>query len=146
MTTDHNKLTTIPPEARGLRVEPLKAFKVVLSSKDEVKCDADEIKALVEGISTGNIIKLRRGLVNPSFLVAVLEDEDRRVSFQREIDDVIRHNEHAREYGRGEIMLKNLPQPDFLKDIFEGVQLKDGTVNVPQLSTGKQLKDTHGTG
>lgn len=47
---------------------------VQLSNKQEVKITSDELESISEGINTGSMIKLRQGIVNPSFIVSVVPD------------------------------------------------------------------------
>lgn len=52
----------------------LKPYIVQLSNKQEVKITSDELDLISQGVQTGSIIKLRRAIINPSFIVAIVPD------------------------------------------------------------------------
>jgi len=107
-----------------LLLEREKCYKVILSTKTEIKCDKDEIQRVIEGITGGSIIKLKQGLINPSFIVTVIEDTDRVSKLVEVVNDVVRHNNQDTEYHGGKNQ-KNLPEGlKPLADIFKGAQLK----------------------
>lgn len=58
-----------------------KSFVIELSTKSIVRCDPDEISKLMEAMRKGVPVLLKQGLVNPSYIVAVREDEERRIKF-----------------------------------------------------------------
>ena len=116
-------------------LETNKCFKVILSTKTEIKCDKDEIKRVIEGIGTGGIIKVKQGLINPSFIVAVVEDEERRLRFVEQVKDIENHNRQDKEYHGGNGQRKLPSGMKSLKDIFAGTQLKA----LPQGSDVKRL-------
>lgn len=105
-------------------IETNKCFKIILSTKTEVKCDKDEIKRVIAGIKDGGIIKLKQGLINPSFIVAVVEDEERRLKFVEQINDIENHNRQDNEYhgGRNQRQLPSGMKP--LKNILAGIELR----------------------
>ena len=55
----------------------LRGFKAILSTKDEVKLDPNEVDAVIRAAGTGQLIRVRQGLINPSYLVAIVEDKQR---------------------------------------------------------------------
>jgi len=118
-------------------IESNPCFKIILSTKTEVKCDKEEIKKVIEGIKDGGIIRLRQGLINPSFIVAVVSDEERRLKFVEEVNSIQDHNQQDSEYhgGSNQRRLPSGMKP--LKDILAGVQLKA----LPQGSDVKKLTD-----
>lgn len=101
---------------------PQPFFRVVLSTKHEVLADADEIGRVVEAIKAGTPCRLRQGIVNPSYVVAVVEDEGRARALADGIRSVTQHNAHDRDYNGGR---DQKPYPVFrpLKDILAGVAL-----------------------
>jgi len=105
-------------------IETNKCFKVILSTKTEVKCDKDEIKRVIAGIKDGGIIKLKQGLINPSFIVAVVEDEERRLRFVEEVNGISQHNYQDIEYhgGKNQRQLPSGMKP--LKNILAGIETK----------------------
>jgi hypothetical protein len=62
----------------------INAYKIILSNKTEIQIDEDELKFVVEAINTKSMCKVRQGLFNPSFLVAIVEDEQRLEDFKEE--------------------------------------------------------------
>jgi len=118
-------------------IESNPCYKIILSTKTEVKCDKEEIKKVIEGIKDGGIIRLKQGLVNPSFIVAIVSDEERRLKFVEEVNDIQNHNRQDSEYhgGRNPRQLPSGMKP--LKDILAGVQLKA----LPQGSEVKRLTE-----
>lgn len=54
----------------------LRPYTVQLSNKQEVKITSDELDIIGQGVQTGSIIKLRRAIINPSFIVAIVPDVD----------------------------------------------------------------------
>ena len=76
-------------------------YIVKLSNKAEIPIDEDEVQRVVEGLKSGTLVKVRQGIFNPSFFVAVVEDETRKP---------IHH------YFEGQIERPNLP------DIFTNIK------------------------
>lgn len=110
-------------------------FKVILSTKTEVQCDRDEIQRVIEGIKTGSIIKLKQGLINPSFIVAIVEDEKRRMEFVEQVNTITRHNHQDAEYHGGKDQ-RALPSGiKSLNDIFASSQLR----SLPKAPENKRL-------
>lgn len=115
------KYDEINQEAKDL-LEKTRFFENIMSSGKSIKCDADEIAVIVESIQTGSPVKLRRGLFNPSFWVATVEDSDRYEKFKSETYSVLEHNNQCLNYGNKD-KIKLLDKPEMLKDIFEGVPM-----------------------
>ena len=93
----------------------IKAYKILLSNKAEIKIDEDEIDAALNAIATGSVGKMRQGIFNPSFLVAIIEDEDRLERLHEAIRLAEKHNELFPD--------KQRPLPEGFKkleDIFSG--------------------------
>lgn len=55
----------------------MRGFKAILSTKDEVKLDPSEVDAVMHAARTGQLLRVRQGLINPSYLVAIVEDKAR---------------------------------------------------------------------
>ena len=53
-------------------------YFVQLSNKTEVPIDEDELQNVLTGIQSGSPVKVRQGIFNPSFFVAIVEDYSRR--------------------------------------------------------------------
>ena len=55
-----------------------KAYKAVLSRGDDIQLDPNEIETVLQGASKGQFIRVRQGIINPSYLVSIVEDKERR--------------------------------------------------------------------
>jgi hypothetical protein len=64
-------------ETETVKIKSVKAYKVILSTKHEIKIDADEVASVIEGIKTGSIVRVRQGIFNPSYFVCIERDKDR---------------------------------------------------------------------
>lgn len=117
-------------EAQAL-LERSKCYEVVLSTKDRLKCDADELWRVLEAIKSGQPAKLKQGLFNPSFYVAIVLDEKRFADFRREVMGNLQHNRQALDYHDGQ-GLQRLPAFKSLEDIFAGTNLKLPNPNEPK--------------
>lgn len=47
-------------------------YLIQLSNKTEIEIDEADFKKLTENSSSGNLIRLKRGIVNPSFIVSII--------------------------------------------------------------------------
>lgn len=54
-----------------------RAYLVVLSKGDPIKIDQEEFDKVINGISTKAPIIVKRGLINPSYVVSVISDKER---------------------------------------------------------------------
>lgn len=54
-----------------------KGYIIQLSNKAEVQIDADELNIVIQGIKNGGMIRVKQGLVNPSFIVTIVVDQKR---------------------------------------------------------------------
>jgi len=109
--------------------EKPKAYVVKMSVKNgDVKIDADEVARVIQGIINGQPIKVRQGIVNPSFYVGIYEDVERINGYLQELNGVIANNKNFESYqiGRKEA----LPEFKKLSDIFEGLQLPSGNKQI----------------
>jgi len=98
-----------------------KAFIVELSNKRNIKIDADEVDAVIAGVARGAVVKLRQGVVNPSFFVDIVIDEDRMKAFRQELAAAENHNDFQRKYHNG-ADLKPIPEMRPLADIFADIK------------------------
>ena len=55
----------------------MKKYKIILSNNVEIRIDEDELSAAMNAVSSGSIGKMRQGIFNPSFLVAIVLDQER---------------------------------------------------------------------
>lgn len=110
-------------------------YEVILSTKDRLKCDADELWRVLEAIKTGSPAMLRQGLFNPSYYVAIVEDEYRYRDFKESVYMTLKSNKQAFDYN-DLVGIKELPKLTLLKDIFAGTNLKALSTNGQ-----KMLKD-----
>lgn len=56
-------------------------FRAYMSSGPDVKIDPIEMDAVTKGCAAGHFVRVRQGLINPSFLVSIVEDRERKVKF-----------------------------------------------------------------
>jgi hypothetical protein len=61
-----------------------RAFKAVMSRGDDIPLDPDELALIQNGATTGRFIKVRQGIINPSYLISIVEDKERRKTFLEE--------------------------------------------------------------
>lgn len=107
-------------------MEKPKAFVVRMSNKMDIQIDDDEVYKVIQGIAKGQPVRVRQGVINPSFYIAIVEDVDRLKSYFEEINRIRHENEQNEKYNFNGGMQKELPQFTQLKDIFEGVKLLGG--------------------
>lgn len=73
-----------------IHIQRTKAFKAILSRGDGIQIDEEELDAVVEGMNTGKVIIVKRGVINPSYLVSIERDKDRMEAFNRECNATFR--------------------------------------------------------
>lgn len=71
-----------------------KGYIIQLSNKAEVQIDADELNVVIQGIKNGGMIRVKQGLVNPSFIVTIVVDQKRINNF---LDDTKYDDEVSQE-------------------------------------------------
>lgn len=84
-----------------------KAFIVEMSTRSIVRIDSDEVTRVLEGIATGSVIRVRQGIINPSYIVSVIQDKERTEKF---LEDT-KYDKDKRELGVTK-----------LNDIYDGIQ------------------------
>lgn len=108
-----------------INIEKPKAYIVKMSQKGmDIQIDSDEVQQVVSGIVSGQPIKVRKGIINPSFYVGIVEDVERISNYISRLNDVIANNDSNERFGIGE--KKQLPQFEKLNDIFSGLELTAG--------------------
>lgn len=55
----------------------IQKYIIRLSDKTEIRLDEDELPLVIQGIQAGKPVKVRQGIFNPSFYVAVVLDRER---------------------------------------------------------------------
>ena len=58
-----------------------RCYKAIMSNGDDISIDANEIDLVQRAINAGTFIRVRQGIINPSYLVSIVEDKKRRVEF-----------------------------------------------------------------
>lgn len=101
--------------------QPAKAYKAVMSRGDDIKLDAQEIPLVLEQAPLGRLIRVRQGLINPSYLISIVADTDR---LERFYDDIKYRSDDERRNAK--------MKP--LKDIFADLPLRIGA---PQPKTSR---------
>lgn len=56
-------------------------FQVVMSKGDPIQIDIDEVQKVLQGISSGSMVVVRSGIINPSYCVSIIKDVKRAESF-----------------------------------------------------------------
>lgn len=51
-------------------------YKIVLSNKAEIHIAPEELEGVLKGIATGSVVRVKQGIFNPSFFVAIVEDRE----------------------------------------------------------------------
>lgn len=87
-----------------------KAYIVKLSNGGEVQIDGDELSTIIGGIKGGSIIRVKQGLINPSFIVSVTQDKARIREFMEDTKYQDENSQQRRAKGL-------LP----LRDLFDGI-------------------------
>lgn len=59
-----------------------KGFLAIMSNGPDIAIDEDEVEMVLRSAAKGEFYKARQGVVNPSFLVSVVEDVKRRKDFE----------------------------------------------------------------
>ena len=101
-----------------------KAYIVRMSVKNmDIRIDEDEIAKVLKGISSGAIIKVRQGIINPSFFAGITEDVERVNAYEQELRDVFIHNDQCKQLNIGEP--KKARNFQKLQDVFEDTPLSE---------------------
>ena len=101
-----------------------KAYIVRMSVKNmDIRIDEDEINKVLQGIKTGAIIKVRQGIINPSFFAGITEDVERVNAYERELRDILANNEQREKLGIGQEHKARSFQK--LQDVFEDTPLAE---------------------
>jgi hypothetical protein len=86
-----------------------KPYKIIMSRGDHIQIDADELPNVLKGIVEKNPVIVRRGIINPSFYVSIVKDEERWRNFKENT-----------KYDK-QLRIAGVPQ---LKDMFKDTVLK----------------------
>jgi len=70
-----------------------------MSKGDPVKLDEEELQKVLEGANAGELIVLKQGVINPSYLVSIEKDKDRLQAWSHETG--YGHGQGERAYARG---------------------------------------------
>lgn len=89
-----------------------KAYTVRMSNDSYIRLDEDEIEKVLEGANKGSLVIVRNGVINPSFIVGIMQDRDR----MREWMDECAHG-----FGQGDEAKARGIRP--LANIFEGTAI-----------------------
>lgn len=60
-----------------VKITRTKAYKIQLSRGADIQVDQEEVEKVINGMTSGALIALKQGIVNPSYIVAVVEDGER---------------------------------------------------------------------
>jgi len=59
----------------------MQGFKAVMSRGDDIRLDPDEVALVQEGAKRGLMVQVKQGIINPSFLVSIIEDKTREIRY-----------------------------------------------------------------
>lgn len=59
----------------------MRGFKAVMSTGDDVQIEQDEIDTVIAAAAAGRLIRVRQGIINPSYLVSITEDKRRELRY-----------------------------------------------------------------
>jgi len=97
----------------------LKPYLVQLSNKQTIKITSDELEAITSGVKSGSMIRLRQGIINPSFIVAVVADTDAWNDHLGQVTGINGSDEwEAKRKKLAEIGVR--PQKDVFSNVFGG--------------------------
>lgn len=100
----------------------IQAYIVKLSNNAEVPIDADEVEKVLSGVSRGSMVRVRQGLVNPSFIVAIVPDKKRISAFLEDTkypDEETKERRHAGLLPLEDIFNEVLPPPTLSTGILQ---------------------------
>ena len=60
------------------------AYLAIMSKGDPIPVDQEELDGIAHGMGKGDVIIVKRGMINPSYLVSVVEDKKRLAEFRKE--------------------------------------------------------------
>lgn len=53
------------------------AYKAVMSRGDDIPLDPSEVELVTRGVQAGQIVRVKQGLINPSYLISIVQDKER---------------------------------------------------------------------
>lgn len=59
----------------------MKGFKATMSKGDDIKIEQDEVDAVIAAVAAGRIVRVRQGIINPSYLISITEDKQRELRY-----------------------------------------------------------------
>lgn len=107
-----------------------KAYVARLTNEGYVRIDHDEIDKVIAGMESGNPIIVRQGVINPSYIVGIMEDRDRVREWNEECNKGFGDGEKARELGM---------RP--LKNLFEGTAIAIKMQSTNKVMIGSTTSD-----
>lgn len=82
-----------------------RAYKAIMSTGDPVKLEQEELNKVIASANQKGLVIVKRGMINPAYLVAIVEDGERmevwgrEKGYSAEDDDGRRQGDKARERG-----------------------------------------------
>lgn len=58
-----------------------RGYKAVMSKGDDIKLDPEEVAMVESAAEQGMMVRVKQGLINPSFLVTIIEDKEREMRY-----------------------------------------------------------------
>lgn len=69
-----------------VRIVRTKAYKAIMSTGDPIQLEQEEIEKVLAGANQKALIVVKRGVINPAFLVSITDDKDRVKAWVDEIN------------------------------------------------------------
>lgn len=110
-----------------IEIKRTKAYVVEMSNGSKIKIDQEEVEKVLKGIESGSVIVVKQGIINPSFFINIIQDEDR-------IQTMIRERRYVSTTG-GWNVSENGMQP--LGNLFDGTPVGELIGGSKQLGNGK---------
>lgn len=108
-----------------------KAYVVELSTKSEVRIDQDEVDKVMGAIAEGSVVAVRKGVINPSYIVGIHIDEDRMRDWARECGYTDGSGPAA--LGRGLKPLQSIFEGTHIGAMVEASREKKGFLSAPEM-------------
>jgi len=109
-----------------------RCYLVELSSRRSVQIDESEIAKVKESLSSGQFVKVKQGIINPSFVVDITLDTKRMSDFRTELDRIEQHNKFNSMYNDSNYQ-RQYPEFRQLKDVFADVNMRLEKQRKPEL-------------
>ncbi len=123
-----------PKYDEPIKVRRTKAYIVQMSKGDPIQIDEEELQKVIEGANAGELIVVKQGVINPSYMVDIRPDKERLRQWSRDCSYGLTQGEEANRIGI--IPLRHI----YSEGGTIGKMLKDSTKRL-EASMPKQLSE-----